>query len=89
MFDLFDVDVMWMALEPKDWPQNQHYKRFKKLLSGVTCVNDVAERNVQNVMEYCNYSKDSERRDRVVKVVNHHRELVDFHNLTKDNLCKL
>ena len=89
MFDLFDVDVTWMGLEPNDWPGNEHYERFKKLLNDVICVNDVAERNVQNVMEYCNFSKDSDRRDRVVKVVNHHRELVDFHKLNKEELSKL
>ena len=49
MFDLFDVDVTWMGLKPNDWPGNEHYERFKKLLNGVICVNDVAKRNVQNV----------------------------------------
>ena len=52
-------------------------------------MNDVAERNVQNVCKYAEYSQDSERRDRVVSVVNSHRDLHDFSNLTKAGLNKL
>ena len=86
MFDLFDVDVMWMQLSPADWATDDHFKRFDKLLHGIVCVNDVAERNVQNVVEFAEFSKDPERRDRVVSVVNFHREHVNFQHLTKAEL---
>ena len=89
MFDIFDVDVLWMQYPPSNWNQNPEYQRFYGLLNGLICVNDVAERNVQNVCQYAEFSKDSERRDRVVKVVNSHREMVDFSDLTKAELSKL
>ena len=89
MFDLFDVDVLWMQYPPSDWNQHPEYQRLHGLLNGLICVNDVAERNVQNVCQYAEFSKDPERRDRVVKVVNSHRELVDFSDLTKAELSKL
>ena len=52
-------------------------------------MSDVAERNVQNVCQYAEYSQDSERRDSVVSVVNSHRELHDFSHLTKAGLNEL
>ena len=89
IFDLFDVDVHWMQYPPETWNNHEEYRRFHKLLNGLICVNDVAERNVKNVCDYAEYSKDPERRDRVVKVVNFHRESVDFSHLTKEELSKL
>jgi hypothetical protein len=89
MFDLFDVNVMWMQYPPENWAEIEDFKRFNNLLNGIVCVNDVAERNVQNVLEYAEYSQDPERRDRVVKVVNSHRELFDFHTFTKAELAKI
>ena len=81
MFDLFDCDVLWMQHQPSEWCHQKEYVRFNELLNGLICVNDVAERNVQNVCHYAEFSKDPERRDRVVKVVNSHREMVNFHDL--------
>ena len=78
-----------MEYPPENWDEIEDYRRFHKLVNGIVCVNDVAERNVQNVLEYAEYSKDPERRDRVVKVVNSHRELLDFHNFTKEELLKI
>ena len=78
-----------MQYSPEIWPKLDEFVRFDKLLNGIICVNDVAERNVQNVLEYAEYSKDPERRDRVVKVVNHHRELINFSHMTKAKLSKL
>ncbi len=89
LFDLFDVDVHWMEYAPDDWMSYPEYVRFYKLVNSIICVNDVAERNVQNVCKYAEYSQDPERRNRVVAVVNSHRELVDFSHLTKDELSKL
>ena len=89
IFHLFDVDVHWMEYPAENWINYPEYSRFCKLVKGIICVNDVAERNVKNVVDYAEYSKDEERRDRVVKVVNYHREFHDFRNLTKAELQKL
>ena len=89
LFDLLDIDVHWMEFPPEDWMLYPEYVRFHKLANSIICVNDVAERNVQNVCKYAEYSKDSARNDRVVSVVNFHRELHDFSNMTKAELSKL
>ena len=89
VFDLLNVNVHWMECAPEKWPLYPEYVRFYNLVRGIICVNDVAGRNVQNVCKYAEYSQDSERRDRVVSVVNSHRDLHDFSNLTKAGLNKL
>ena len=45
----------------------------------------MAERNFQNVVKFGEFSKDRERRDRVVSVVSFHIEH-DVHNSTKIEL---
>ena len=89
IFHLFDVDVEWMEYSSSNWINYPEYIRFRKLVKGIVCVNDVAERNVKNIVDYAEYSKDSERRDTVIKVVNYHREFHDFSNLTKAELQNL
>jgi hypothetical protein len=89
IFDLLNVDVQWMESSPEDWINYPEYVRFCSLVNGIICVNDVAERNVKNVCDYAEYSKDPERRDRAVMVVNYHRELHNFANLTKAELQNL
>ena len=86
VFDLFDVDVMWMQFSSGEWSDNLEFLRFEKLLHGIICVNDVAERNVKNICDYAEYSKDSERRDRAVIVANYRREFVDFSKMFKAEL---
>ena len=49
-------------------------------------VNDCAERSIKDVTEFVNYSKDADSRDRVMMVVNHHRQLLDFQHLTKQQI---
>ena len=89
VFDLLNVDVHWMEYASENWAQYPEYIRFRKLVRDIICVNDVAERNVQNVCKYAEYSVDVERRDRVVSVVNYHRDCHDFSNLTKAGLNKM
>ena len=89
IFDLLDVDVCWMEHSPTTWFDHPEYKRFHDLVNSIICVNDCAERNVKNVCDYADYSKDPERRDKAVMVVNHHRELVDFQHLTKEELTHM
>lgn len=55
----------------------------------VSCVNDCAERAVKDVVDYVQYTEDPNRNNDVVLVVNSHRELVDFHHLTKEECSKL
>ena len=73
VFDLLDVDIHWMEYDPQDWALSPAYVRLSKILSTI-CVNDVAERNVQNVCKYAEYSQDAKRRGRVVSVVNFHSQ---------------
>ena len=89
IFDLFDVDVHWIESPAEQWKDIDEYKRFATPMNRIICVNDIAERNVRKMLEYAGYSKDPERRDRPVKVVNSHRELLDFYTFTKAELSNM
>ena len=78
-----------MADSPSLCVQHPDFVRFNKIVNSIISVNDCAERNVKDVCDYAEYSKDPERRDRAVVVVNHHRELVDFQRMTKEELSHM
>ena len=46
-------------------------------------MNNCAERPVKDVTEFTIYGKDPDGLDSVMMVVNHHRVLIDFKNITK------
>ena len=89
IFDLLDVNVQWMQHTSQQWSNEPEFQRFHQITNKIICVNDVAERNVKNVTDYAEYCKDPERRDRVVKIVNQHRDMVSFRNLTKAELSNM
>lgn len=86
MFERLDVPVAWMQYSPEDWQDSPDYQRFTEIVDSLEVVNDCAERSIKDVTEFVNYSKDADRRDRVMMVVNHHRQLLDFTNLTKQQM---
>ena len=78
-----------MGLPVCQWEADVSYQRFKLCVSNLNVVNDAAERAVKDVSDFAEYSRDAARRDDVVKVVNSHRELIDFRHLTKDQLAHI
>ena len=89
IFHLFNLNVDWMQLPPAQWEMNADFNQFKNIVDNLNVVNDSAERAVKDVSDFADYSKDPNRRDDVVRVVNSHRELYDFANMTKDQLAML
>ena len=83
LFERMNVDTEWMQLPPSDWTGDPSYMAFKDDVDSLNVVNDCAERSVKDVTEFINYAKDLDSRDRVMMMVNHHRQLIDFENLTK------
>ena len=86
MFECMDLSTDWMQNPPSDWPGSPHYRVFKDLVDSLHVVNDCAERSVKDVTEFINYAKEPARLDRVMMVVNHHHQLLDFDNLTKTQM---
>ena len=58
IFDFLDIDVQWMTTDSNTWMENQEYVRFFNIANSMVCVDNSAERNVQNVCKYAKYSKD-------------------------------
>ena len=89
IFDLIRMlDLQWLSSSPEDSIHFPEYIRFSTIVKSLVCVNDVAERNVQNVTSFANYAQ-SDRLETVVKVVSSDRELHSFQRLTKDELQNL
>lgn len=86
LFDLLDIPVNWMRHDPQNWLLSEAFRRFQDMITSLEVVNDCAERSIKDVTQYINYSKDPNRRDQVMMVVNHHRQLYDFKNLTKQQM---
>lgn len=83
MFDRMDIDTAWMQHPPSDWPASPAFMVFKERVDQLHVVNDCAERSVKDVTEFINYAKDPARLDRIMMVVNHHRQILDLDHLTK------
>ena len=58
-------------------------------VSNLNVVNGTAKRAVKDISDFADYSQDAARRDDVIKVVNSHHELVDFHHMTKDEIANI
>ena len=78
-----------MQLPPAQWSDDLDFIKFCEVVSNLNVVNDAAERAVKDVFDFAEYSNDLARRDDVVRVENSYRELIDFANLTKDELAKI
>ena len=89
LFHLLELDAAWLTLPMDQWEDDQGYQTFKLYVSNINVVNDAAERAVKDVGDFADYSQDPDRRDDVVQVVNSHRELIDFHHLTKDEIANI
>ena len=79
LLERLDVAVDWMQLPPP-------IPRFQEMVHSLKVVKDCAERAVKDVTEFMNCSRDAGWRDRVQMVVNHHRQLLDFQHLTKQQI---
>ncbi len=86
IFDRLDVPCDWMQLQPSEWINSADFMRFNDLVHSLEVVNDCAERAIKDVTEFVNYAKDANSRDRVMMVVNHHRQICDLRHLTKQQM---
>ena len=75
LFNLMNLNVGWMHLPPAQWPGDGDYNRFQNTVTNLNVVNDAEERDVKDVTDFADYSRDPARRDDVFRVVNSHREV--------------
>ena len=83
LFQLLAVNTDWMQTASIHWTQSDQYLRFVNIVKSLKVVNDCAERSIKDVTEFVNYARDRDVRSQAVMVVQHHRQLIDFANLTK------
>jgi hypothetical protein len=83
IFERLDVEADRMQFPLQNWMRSSAFVWFKNLVDSLEVVNDCAERAIKDVTEFVNYSKDAVRCDRIQMDVNHHRQLLEFSHLTK------
>ena len=86
IFTMLDVNVAWMEHPPSQWEECNEFLRFQHLIKSLKVVNDCAERAVKDMTEFLNYCQDAERREHVVMVVSHHRQIINYKRLTKADM---
>ena len=86
LFQLLAVNTDWMQTASIHWTQSDQYLRFVNIVKSLKVVNDCAERSIKDVREFVNYARNGDARSQAVMVVQHHRQLTDFANLTKQQI---
>ena len=86
IIDILDVKYEWMQYPATRWGEFDDYVRYRDLVKCLKVVNDCAERAVKDMQEYLGYCQDAEHREKVVTVANHHRQLVNFKTMRKDDI---
>ena len=84
LFENANLATEWMALPLDQWAVNPDFLKFKAVVANINVINDAAERAVKDVSDFANFCLNEGRRDEVIRVVNSHRELIDFKTLTKE-----
>ena len=84
IFQLMDINTDFLYLPSAQWAGNEGYEQYKNKVRALKVVNDVAERGVQDTLNYINYARDGDARDKAIICTNHHRQLYEMKNLTKE-----
>ena len=63
--------------------QSVEYMQFLCIIRSLKVMNDCAERSIKDMTEFFNYAEDADSWNRDVMIAQHHRQLNDFSNITK------
>ena len=75
LFHLLDAGPEWLHRPVRSWEDCSEYKRVGEFLGELSVVNDAAERCVKDITEYVEMARDSAHRERILLVVNDHRNV--------------
>ncbi len=87
LFHLLNAGTEWLHRPVRSWEDCPEYKRVGDFLGDLSVVNDAAERCVKDITEYAEMARDSAHRERILLVVNDHRNV--FQELRKDALAQI
>jgi hypothetical protein len=75
LFHLLDAGTEWLHRPVRSWEDCSEYKRVGEFLGDLSVVNDATERCVKDITEYAEMAQDSAQRERILLVVNDHRNV--------------
>ena len=87
MFDAFDFKKDWLNKPVHTWKNYESFQEMKNWVITLKVTNDLAERGVKLVSEFCDIlTKDSEDLQNLLQVVEQHRR--EFSDVKKTTLNK-
>lgn len=74
-FEITGIDTNFLNIHPKYWKTNEPFLASQKVVKGLICVNDAAERAIALYQQYKNcLSKESEK-EKLIQVVEENRRI--------------
>ena len=87
LWELLEIDRDWLQLPVGQWDDRDSYMIAKDYVTGLTVVNDGAERCIKSISDYATATRDSVYREDILVIGNSHREV--FQDLRKAALAEL
>ena len=87
LWELLGIDREWLQLPVDQWEGRDSYMIAKDYVTGLTVVNDGAERCIKSISDYATATQDSVYREDILVIGNSHREV--FQDLRKAALAEL
>ncbi len=87
VFHFLHAGTDWLQQPVHQWENDAEYVRIGSFIQDLSVVNDVAERCIKDITEYAEMARDSAHREKILLVVNDHREV--FQDLRRDALAQL
>ena len=87
LFKLLGVEPNWLNKNPKDWDEDEEYKKMQEFVRTVKTVNDCAERGVKMITDYSKIlTKDDETRNWLLQGVELNRKKYPDFNIKTLNM---
>ena len=87
MFDMLNADGGWLDSPDPAWEMHPEYELMRNFHTDLKVVNNAAERCIKDIQKYRGSARDSIHREKVLLVVNDHRDV--FQDLRRQALSNM
>ena len=89
VLNLHKIYTEWLGMPNQQWETNYDFQAFSAYVQNINMAKYATEQAVKDVSDFAHYCQKPSPYDNVVGVVNSHRELIDIHNLTKEEIANI
>ena len=83
LFQKLNAEGEWLQLPVEEWDIDEEFSCMKNILNDLKVVNDLAERCIQDIQEYCKLTMDPNYREDILLIATDHRGV--FQDLRMQN----